>query len=291
MGHHEYVDRSMPLWVQFLEENKSYYYIPDAEIELISEAAQNAAQLIGDQPVTIVSRGCGTKFLAKEGLLAAHFKNVAGVVYLDRSDAALEQSMAEGKKILPNAWHRALQADIYDPDLRYPVDGVEVGTCFGMTLSNIECFPQAEPPKEAYVQNVSAIRAQMRHGAHFITTFDHNHDKKSVEQAYAGQGAFAKDMLSRTGSIDPDAVDFVVKFYESSEILSHGFRFRKNTIVESRSGITPFCTGQTVWFNNSAKPDVNRAREWNQESGFSYIQRDIPTETSRRLGWHHLVNA
>ncbi|NQW47030.1 MAG: L-histidine N(alpha)-methyltransferase [Planctomycetes bacterium] len=291
MGHHEYVDRSMPLWTKFLEDNATKYYTPGNEIDLIKRAAQASAALLGDRPVTLVSRGCGTKFLPKEGELIQHFRNVVGVVYLDRSDAALEQSIDEGRRLLPDAWHKAIRADIFDPALRYPVDGTEVGTSFGITLLNIEGFPTAPPPKDAYVRNLSAIQAQMRTGAHFIMTADHNQDRKSIEQAYAGQGDFAKDMLRRTGCMNPNDVDFIVKFHGFSRTLSHGFRFHEDTLVRSRSrsGLRNFRTGDTLWFNNSVKPTLAETMEWNRSSGFTYARPDIPMDAQARLGWHHLI--
>lgn len=289
MGHHEYVNASMPLWAKYLKEHGDKYYIPDNETSLIERAAKTSASLLGNQPVTLVSRGCGTKFLSKEGQLIRHFKNVAGIVYLDRSDAALEQSLEEGRRLLPDAWHKAIRADIYDPALRYPVDGTEVGVLFGLTLLNLEGFPSSPPPKQAYVEHLSAINAQMRPGAHFITTLDHNQDRKSMEQAYAGQTEFAKNMLHRTGSIDPDAVDFVVKFHKASQTLAHGFRFKEKTNVTSRSGVRMYLAGDILWFNNSVKPIVDEGKDWNISSGFHYARPDIPMDHQNRLGWHHLI--
>lgn len=289
MGHHEYENASMALWTDFIDTHGDQYYISDTEIALIEHAAEVSARLLGSQPITLVSRGCGTKFLAKEGQLLKHFENVAGIVYLDRSEAALEQSVEEGRTLLPNAWHKTIKANIYDPGLRYPVEGVEVGTSFGLTFMNIEGFPSSPPPKSAYVQNLSAINRQMRKDSHFIVTLDHNQDRKSVENAYAGQGEFAKDMLYRTGAINPDSVDFVVKFHRASQTLAHGFRFRHDEAVASRSGVRNIKEGAVLWFNNSVKPAVDDASDWNRSSSFSYARSDISSDLQGRIGWHHLI--
>lgn len=288
MGHHEYENGSMALWTDFIDTHGDQYYIPQAEIELIEGAAEQSAALLGDQPITLVSRGCGTKFLAKEGRLIRHLKNVVGVVYIDKSAAALEQSMAEGRSLLPHAWHKPIQDDLYDPRLRYPVQGTEVGVMFGVTPLNIEGFPTALPPKRAYSLHLAAINLQMLRGAHMIMTLDHNHDAPSVERAYAGQGEFAKEMLRKTGSLDPDSVDFVVKFYKRSQTLAHGFLFRRDEDVVSRSGIKRFKEGEILWFNNSVKPAVGEAIKWNTASGYSYARSDIQMDILSRLGWHHL---
>ncbi len=279
----------MPVWTKFLDDNRDSYYIPRNEIGLIGSAAKTSAGIVGGQPVTLVSRGCGTKFLAKEGLLLKHFSNVAGIVYLDRSEAALKQSLREGRSLLPAAWHKAIKADIYDPKLRYPVDGIEVGTSFGLTLMNIEGFPSGPLPRRSFIKNLSAIHAQAREGAHLIVTLDHNRDRESAEAAYAGQTEFAKRMLRQTGSLDADAVDFIVRLHESSNTLSHGFRFKNNQAVLSRSGTRYFSAGDILWFNNSVKPAIEDVREWNTASGFVYARPDVPMDHQNRLGWHHLI--
>ncbi len=291
MGHHEFFDTSMPLWARFLNDNKDQYYIPANESALIKKASKLSASLLGNKPVTLVTRGCGTKFLEKEGVLIRSLMNVVGVVYIDRSDAALKQSMDEGRTLLPNAWHVPLQADIYDPLLRYPVEGVEVGTSFGLTLMNFEGFPSEAITKDAYIENITAIRAQMAAGSHFITVFDHNENRASIERAYAGQTDFAKHMLKTYHSLDTDLVDFVVKFYPQSHILAHGFRFRENTVVSTLSGDRRFFAGDVLWFNNSVKPPVEAIKQWNKAGGFAYVRMDIPRDAQNYLGWHHLVKA
>lgn len=289
MGHHEYSNDSMGLWNNFIDQHSSQYYIPGSEIELIEKAAKVSARLLGNQPITLVSRGCGTKFFEKERRLLQHFENVVGLVYLDRSDAALKQSMEEGRSLLPNAWHKSIRCDLYDSGLRYPIEGTEVGVMFGMTLLNIEGFPTSSAPKDAYVRNLSSINAQMHKGAHFIVTADHNQDRRSVEQAYADQSEFAKDMLRRTESINPAAVDFVVKFHRNSQILAHGFHFRRDETLLCRSGVKPISAGTTLWFNNSVKPEINKTQSWNMASGYTYARNDIIMDDQSRLGWHHLI--
>lgn len=289
MGQYEYDDESMPLWAKFLHDNEYAYYTPKNEIELIRKAAKISADRLGNRPVTLVSRGCGTKFLEKEGALIAHIPNIVGVVYLDRSEAALKQSVAEGKQLLPKAWHRTLRADIYDPALRYPVEGTELGVLFGLTLMNVEGFPDQAPPRQAYIKNMKAIYAQMRPGAHFVTSVDHNQDAASIEASYAGQTEFAKDMLRRTESISPDDVDFIVKYHAESQTLAHGFRFINDAEIFSRSGIRQFHAGDILWFNNSVKPTLESTEEWNRSAGFTYARMERPMDSQNRLAWHHLI--
>lgn len=289
MGWHEYACGSLALWDEYINANKDQYYIPENEISLIKKAASLSCALVGNQPVTLVSRGCGTKFLAKEGVLLRHLLNVTGIVYIDQSEAALKQSLKEGQALAPKAWHKPIQADMYDLSLQYPVEGVELGTCFGLTFFNIEGFPNSLPPKNAYMRNLSAIRAQMKDNAHLIVTIDHNQDAYSIENAYTGQSEFAKDMLRRTKSLDPESVDFVVKFFEESQTLAHGFRFRSKQLVTTQSGNRIFHEGDILWFNNSVKPKIRDAKTWNLESGFTYARLDIQMDAMNRIGWHHLL--
>lgn len=289
MGHHEYRDSSIVLWDEFIQKNLKYYYIPSSETALILKASKITAAMIGHEPVTLISRGCGTKFLSKEGALIKELRNLKGVVYLDRCNLALEQSMAEGKQLIPDAWHKSIQCDLYDNTLRYDVEGIEINTMFGMTSMNIEGFHDAQTPHDIYCNNLRSMRGQMRNGAHFITTFDHNQNRASIERAYCGQEDFAKQMLHDTGSINPDHIDFIVRFFADSKILAHGFRFKKNTDVYSRSGMRSFSTGDILWFNNSVKPEKKQIQSWNCESGFTYLRQDILMDQKRRIGWHHLI--
>lgn len=289
MGHHEFTDQSMGLWENFISLHDKDYYIPANEIALIEKSAAISASLLGNTPVTLVSRGCGTRFLAKEGALIRHLKNIVGVVYIDRSESALDQSIKEGKFLLPHAWHKTIKADIYDSDLKYRVEGTEVGTSFGQTFMNIEGTPEGQPPIDSYTKNLAGIYEQMAPSAHFICTYDHNQDAASLERAYAGQTAFAKNMLHESGSLNPDIVDFVVKFHPQSQILSHGFRFKNDSVISSLSGTKKLIKGDTLWFNNSVKPTIQQIRQWNSLCGFDYVRADTPMDAQNRLGWHHFI--
>ncbi len=187
MGAFEYANGGMKLWDQFLAENGTYdrYYIPLEEQALVERCAHMSANLLKaakTMKVTLVSRGPGTKFASKEGALVRAFGvagiEVAKVVYIDVSKPALNQSMKEGKLLLPNADHEIITGDIFDPDTRhkYKVVGTEVGTCFGGTPMNAYGRHDMEPPYSAVEENLSGIRGQQRKGSHFIASYDHNQD-------------------------------------------------------------------------------------------------------------------
>lgn len=291
MGQWEYNNLSMSLWNKFLKENYNYYYIPKNEIELIQKYSYLSSSLLVNEPVTLISRGPGTLFYKKEAEFLKSLRNIQSIVYIDSCQGALDVSYASGKKLYPQIQHHLIQNDFYEPTLRYPVSGIQINICFGLTFLNIEGDPEKEVPKERFIRKLKNIRRQMNDGDQLVTVLDHNEYANSIEKAYARQGAFAKTMLKKYGGIDPNAVDFCVKFFDDSRLLSHGFKFKRDYILHSSQGAKTFKKGDVLWFNNSFKPSLNQAKQWIEEAGFRYLLPNIPRDSQNRLGWHHIEAA
>ncbi|HPF78438.1 MAG TPA: hypothetical protein PLF01_04000, partial [Alphaproteobacteria bacterium] len=78
MGDDEYANGGMKEWDRFLTEHPEYY-VPMEEQALIERCASASARLLDkNQKITLVSRGPGTKFAAKEGALIRAFR-AAGI--------------------------------------------------------------------------------------------------------------------------------------------------------------------------------------------------------------------
>lgn len=305
MGAFEYANGGMKLWDKFLAENGTHdrYYIPLEEQALIERCAHMSANLLKaakTMKVTLVSRGPGTKFASKEGALVRAFGvagiEVAKVVYIDVSKPALNQSIKEGKLLLPHAEHEIISGDIFDPETRhkYKVVGTEVGTCFGGTPMNAYGRHDMEPPYSAVEENLSGIRGQQRKGSHFIASYDHNQDQETVEAAYAGQTEFAKHMLeiNQHLGMDTSNVDFVVEFNKGTGILAHGFRFNEDKSFEVGGRVRKIDAGTTLFFNNSVKFDQHQTATCYAHSGYSYakLEEDNPVMADNgRMGYHHTL--
>ena len=288
MGHWEFNDHSIGKWTKFLADNRENYYIPRVEISLIHKFADASSRLI-QSPVTLVIRGGATNVLTKDAYLAKQFNNVVGIVYIDCSQDALDRAVADGKQAFgeEGVWHKPILGDMFDPNLRYPVEGTEVNTVFGLTLHNQEGHPH-QGVHDAYISKMKDMRQQMTKGAHLITVQAANQDTPSLEGAYERQNEFALDMLHQTESIDRDQVDFVVKHFSDGFVLAHGYRFKEKTPVTTASGTRVFNAGDTLWFNNSDNPTVSEFLDRNKKAGFK------PLITANRNGpmvWQHLQAA
>jgi len=291
MGKYEYEDSSMPIWVDFLKKNRHYYYPPINEPVVILKAAPSSAEKIGRGPITLVSRGCGTKFLEKEGALVRHLKDIVRVIYIDRAESALQQSLEEGRRLIPEAEHIIINHDMFDPDLRYEVIGKEVNALFGLTLANVKGFINDGPPKKDYQDKILAMQTQMSPGAHFLVTGDTNQDKRSNETAYAGQTRFALSMLERYG-IDISA-DFEVEYHPDAYILAHYFVFNKKMInkVLTSKGTKTFYKGDKIHFNSSAKLPENVQIDWTEQMGFKSVFSPNQTikDHQKKIAWYHFT--
>jgi uncharacterized SAM-dependent methyltransferase len=305
MGAFEYANGGMKLWDGFLFKNGTHdrYYIPLEEQALIERCAHMSANLLEAAKtlkVTLVSRGPGTKFSAKEGALVRAFGvagiEIAKVVYIDVSKPALNQSMKEGKALLPDAEHQAIVGDIFDPETKnqYKILGTEVGTCFGGTPMNAYGRHDMAPPLSAVEGNLSGIRGQMRKGSHFIAVYDHNQDKKTIEAAYAGQEEFAKHMLEieQHLGMNTDDIDFVVEFNPDSKILAHGFYFQKETPFVAAGRHRVIEAGTTLYFNNSVKLTETDTASCYEHSSFGYVDLEEGNPImagNGRMGYHHAI--
>lgn len=299
LSRYEYANGGMILLEEFLRSSPNYY-IPNAEKALIQRCASASASLLNEQEVkkiTLVTRGPGTLFEAKEGSLILAFQEagieIAKVVYIDASKVALNRSRKEGEQMLPNAKHEIYQQDIFDPKTKdfYKIEGVEVGVCFGLTPMNAEgWYDAASPPLSAVQKNLTGIRGQMKKGAHFIAAYDHNADKESLESMFDGRDEMAKHMLEyHLGWKDLDDIKLVAKYGESSQILSHGFHFSKDRKFEL-GGTREIKAGTTLWFNNSVKLSRQLTEECNERVGFSYpSQERVIMAHNNRLGYHHTI--
>ena len=250
-----------------------------------------------DKKITLVSRGPGLKFHAKEGALIRAF-NVAGidiakVVYIDSSKKALDKSVKDGMTLLPKAEHEVIQADIFDPETKkqYTVAGLEVGTCFGLTPMNAEGRNDASPPLTSIENNISGIRNQMEKDAHFIAVYDHNNDASSLETSYLPADKFLKNMLAyHFEKDDLSNVEYVNKFNPKSYILGHAYKFDKDETFNVGGKEVKVASGVTLWFNNSVKLSKELTEQCHEHVQFSYprIEKSIMA-INNRLGYHHLI--
>lgn len=311
MGAELYSKGGMKRWDNFLKDNPDYY-IPHEEEAIIHRCASLSAQAIlasGVRTVTLVSRGPGTKFDAKEGALIRAFKvagiEVAQVVYIDKSKTAREQSIAEGKALLPNANHITVDDDIFDPELSYNIVGTEVGTCFGLTEMNIHGRHDMAAPLSAIEKNKQAFRSQQRknsnggRAAHFLSVVDHNDNKTgsnkgTVNKAYVGQQELVLAMLEKNlPGFDTSGVRLLPDFNDGSRVCGHGINFQTPVFWTSLSGRDiDICSNTTLYYNNSAKPSVENTKACNSRSGYEYvdlIDEDNPVlAANNRMGYHHL---
>lgn len=288
MGHWEFNDRSLPIWAKFLTDNREDYYIPRLETPLIHTFSKASAKLI-QAPVTLVIRGGATNVLTKDAFLGKQFNNVAGVVYIDCAQDVLDRAVADGKLAFgeDEVWHHPVLGDMFDPDLRYPVEGTEVNTVYGLTLHNQEGHPHLGV-RESYISKMKDMRKQMTEGAHLITVQAANQDTRTLEAAYRKQSEFALDTLHQTNSLDREKVDFVVKHFSDGFVLAHGYQFKEKTPVTTISGTRVFNKGDVLWFNNSDNPTVDEFLDRNSQAGFK------PLLTANRQGplvWQHLQAA
>lgn len=302
MGKWEYSNGGMKIWADFLATYEPYY-VPRDDRAIIEQCASVSANILNHsdiKKVTLVCRGPGTQFDAKEGALIRAFQvagiEVAKVVYIDVSASALNQSVKEGKALLPSAEHQKIQADIFDPETKhqYDVVGTEIGTCFGLTPMNAEGRNDADKPTTSIEANLSGIRGQMKKGSHFIATYDHNDDGEQIEAAYAGQTDFAKHMLAhhlgwKNGM---DDIDFLVEFNETSRILAHGFRFNEERTFEVGDRLRTIPAGTTLWFNNSVKLGKDETEACHEHAGFDYLLKERAIlAANQRHGYHHTIAA
>lgn len=300
MGSFEYANGGMGKWEKFLAEHPEYY-IPGEEQAIIERCAHMSARLIeAGKKVTIVSRGPGTKFAAKEGVLIRAFMvagvDIAKVVYIDFSKQALNRSVREGRVLLPNAQHQIAQADIFASETKneYKVIGTEVSTCFGLTPMNVEGHPESDlPPISAVEANFRGINAQQKKGSHFIATYDHNEDAKSIEAAYRGQSEFALHMLEldKHLGMNTSHVDFGVQYFPKSRILGHYFEFQKDVKYQMAGRQMTEVKGTKLWFNNSVKLSSDQVREAYTHTGFGYVELDEGNPImadNGNFGYHHV---
>ncbi len=289
LGQYEYNDSSMAIWNKFLKDNADVYYAPGNEPVVIKRGIPVSAEIIGNGPVTLVSRGCGTKFFAKEGLLKPYLKNIAKVIYMDRTENALDQSEYEGRKLFPDAIHKRICHDIFDPALRYDVIGTEVNVLFGLTLNNVSGFVQDGPPQKDYQDKIKAMKEQMSQGAHFLVTGDTNQDKESNEAAYRGQIAFALSMLRRNGISIP--FDFEVEYHPESYLLAHYFVSDQvwPVNIPTLYGDIRYHRKKRIHFNSSGKFPADVQIKWTEDAGLKSHFR--PEETMKdhqgRIAWFH----
>ncbi|MBN8520382.1 MAG: L-histidine N(alpha)-methyltransferase [Alphaproteobacteria bacterium] len=290
MGSFEFAPApAMPIWAKFLEDNHHKYYAPVCEPEVIAKAAPVSAAFVGNQPVTFVSRGPGTKFKTKEACLAAHIPNIVKFIYIDENPDVLDLSMAEGKSLFPHARHQAIQHDMFDPALRYDIEGREVSALFGLTLANLAGHITDGAPQADYVEKVRAIYSQMAPGAHFIVTGDTNQDSKTIEESYAGQGDFARHMLTYHGIHLP--VKFVVAYHPQSYMLAHYFKFTAPAQVNTVRGSRFFHQGDAIHFNSSMKCPADVQINWTEKAGFRslFAPDRVLKDSFGRLAFYHFT--
>lgn len=307
MGMWEYSNGGMKLWDEFLRTHSDEYYVPIRERALINRYSNASANAIaqamkaqGHNKITLVSRGPGTQFEAKEGSLIAAFKaagiEIAKVVYIDHSRLALNKSESEGRRLLPKAKHETYKGDMYDPTMarKYRVEGMEVGVAFGLTLMNAEgSHTASSAPLTSVQEQFKAIAAQQSKGSHFIAAYDHNEDKAIIERAYAGQTDFAKHMLAHHLGWDADmlsSIDFDVEYNPVSRILAHAFRFQSDAEFDFAGHIRTPEAGTTWWFNNSVKLSKEQTEACHENVGYSYVFQGEKAlmDDQGIMGYHHV---
>lgn len=286
MGHHEFDERSMNLWARFREQYKDVYYPPSNQTALVHKAAEISAKFI-DGPITLVSRGPGTAFAENEAYLGSHLGKVMGVVYIDRAHSALDQAIKAGKKVFPNAWHKPICSDLFDPYLEYPVIGTEVNAMFGLTELNVPAFDNQPSLRKAFQERIRFMRQQMSLGAHYITVADSNQDKLSVEAAYAGQNDFALYMLQNHQI--KASFDFEVEFHPHNHVLSHYFVAKRDIAIQTLSGVNFIKAGDRRCFNTSVKLPIEKHIGWTEQVGFKSLfhPEEVIKDHQNRLGWLH----
>ncbi len=264
-----------------------HYYVTQKEPELLRSHADICAayvkdELLGeDKPlkVTIVSRGPGSAFKDKEGILVEAFQRagieIEKVVLIDKSVEALRQSVEQVRDMLPDADVEDVNANIFKPEAseKYTIaEGtVEVGMCFGLTPANINGLREGEKAEKIFEKQLRSIRGQMQKGAFFFANYDHNPDPESCENAYEGREKMVRGFFREVfGIAKTDDIKYQRQHDIDTGLTHHIAHFQKRKAVQLSDGMKWIAQGLKLHFNLSYKPSKAIAITANQNAGFAY---------------------
>lgn len=275
------------------------FYITKDELAVLNSAAEEVAKTLKGQTITYVSRAPGRSFGAKDKILINALNkanvDVAKVLYIDTSLEALNLSARQGRQLLPNAAHEKVCSDIYAEETIPIVQNKMVGkglfVSLGGTDMNTSGRHDGMPPKAPVKKRFERARALMRKGDYAVTTFDHEHDKTKIKQAYGRVGDFCKHMLKYRFQKDVSHVEYVNEFGINSHVLGHGYRFHEDDrftlYPDDEPVVLEIGKGLTVWFLNSAKFPQDMTRELIEETGQKYHDNKVIRVPENPIGLHY----
>lgn len=288
------------LFEAILKECPDYY--PAREKGLMKRAGSNVGSII--QPpenLTMVARGSSTSFGDKEFEVAStlekeHGHRIISVVHIDQSQAALDASVKLGLKLLPNAQHDAVKADMYSNNLKYPIRGDrELSVICGITLGNMEGTNDADysDAPANLTRRLSAINRQMKINGRNVNTNEKTKSGilvatydvspvKAIEKAYTGKqhDAFAinglKVLFNESSGVEKVFIP-TRRFNSENHYFSRGVVILQDVDIQVEDQIYRLDKGEVVWTGNSVKLPEEIISAVHKIAGFEY---EYPTRLS-----------
>ena len=237
------------LYQEFLRKFMGAYYPKKKDKMAFQFAAAHAAQFVKGE-ATLIVQGPGKSYDEKDFYLAGHFENVAGCIVNDISAeyGTSAQEAAQEQFSLEVTQSVALQNDFFkEPtidesfDIDYPdfkFKGTPVMIVAGLTLSNMEGFPEDGLPKNRVVSILKRWRADLLKAFNksanpqgnplLIISVDHNQNGPMIEQAYQGQEEFTLNFPYRivrdapvSEGFNPEGFKVEYKWHTHSHVITH----------------------------------------------------------------------
>ncbi len=285
-----FLNANIPYW-DSLVKNCSDTYYPIRDSELGRRAGNVVANIIAPpESITLVARGAATKF-DKEALVIKALQNsghrIVSVAHIDESPAALDHSVASGKKLLPDGvLHQRVLGNMYDPHLKYEVHGDrEISTSFGLTFGNIAGSPDVDftHATQVLTQRLLGIKRQMDKNGHsegarpasLIATHDVVNDAEVIKAAYSGAEHDELAINSLRIVFNHTAIDnFLLperNYYDSENYYSsRGYRAVQSFDIILEDKAYHISKGQVLWTGNSVKLPESKIKSCYDMAGFQY---------------------
>lgn len=255
--------RGMELWGDFVQSarNGSPYYIVNDELELIKDLAEDMPNILPDN-LTIIDMGPGSKeaVLEKIGPFI-ETGNVGSYVAIDIVKECVNRTRDIFAKHFPEIKFFGISKDFYEGRLSLPASGTPVMVMFGQTLFNLPINPFDKSLSMKIVwQRLAKFRLALRDNGYLIIAQDIHQNGVDHYNAYAGEKAFAENLLLRIqrdlpvcDRFDPSLFSFEPEWVPETHALAHSFVCKEDMSFSLGYEHFRLMKGEKLYLHNTYK--------------------------------------